>query len=245
MKRVPILLSLLALIALSASLAYWLLQLYQPAQRPLAAAPAAAMPEPGVDAAATLFGGQASSTLASHYQLTGGIAAGRDSVAIIVADGSAPKALKLGKEVVSGVTVQEVHARYVMLSDGGVLKRIDLASDAKAGSGAAALVASAQAQLEPAQFQQPQQALQPQPQQPSQQPPQPQPQQPSQPQQTQDAAPAQIPTTPAPLPVNETAPVIGAAVPSPTTPPPPPAAVQMPPPTRAVNTGGQQPQQLR
>jgi general secretion pathway protein C len=61
------------------------------------------------------------------------VAAGRDSVAILVADGQTPKALKMGKEVAPGVTVTEVHARYVMLSEGGVLKRIDLATDAKAG----------------------------------------------------------------------------------------------------------------
>jgi general secretion pathway protein C len=135
MKRLPLLFSLLAVIALSASLAYWVMQLYKPPQRPLAAAPPAVMPEPGVDAAATLFGGQAAAVVATNYQLTGVVAAGRESVAIIVADGTLPKALKIGKEVLDGVTVQEVHPRYVMLSEGGVLKRIDLATDAKAGNG--------------------------------------------------------------------------------------------------------------
>jgi general secretion pathway protein C len=166
MKRLPILLSLLALIVLSASIAYWVLQLYQPAQRPLAPAPAASMPAPPLDAAATLFGGQASAAVASNYQLTGVVAAGRESVAIIVADGAPPKALKLGKEVVSGVTVQEVHPRYVMLSDGGVLKRIDIAVDSKAGSAIPASPLPGQPQP---QSQQPAQQVQ--------QPPQVQPQQ--------------------------------------------------------------------
>ncbi len=134
-KRLPVLLSLLALVVLSASLVYWVLQLYQPAQRPLASAPPAAMPEPGIDAAATLFGGQAAAAVATNYQLTGVVAAGRDSVAIIVADGAPPKALRLGKEVSAGVTVREVHPRYVMLSDGGVLKRIEMAQENKAASG--------------------------------------------------------------------------------------------------------------
>jgi general secretion pathway protein C len=134
MKRLPLLFSLLAVIALSVSLAYWVLQLYKPPQRPLAAAPPAVMPEPGVDAAAGLFGGQAAAVVATNYQLTGVVAAGRDSVAILVADGSPPKALKLGKEVADGVTVTEVHPRYVMLSEGGVPKRIELATDAKAGT---------------------------------------------------------------------------------------------------------------
>lgn len=152
MKRLPILLSLLALVVLSASIAYWVLQLYQPAQRPLAAAPAPSMPEPAVDAAATLFGGQLSAAVASNYQLTGVVAAGRESVAIIVADGT-PKALQVGKEIASGVTVQEVHPRYVMLSDGGVLKRIELATDGKAGAAGVAPLP-----------QQPGQQFQPQPQ---------------------------------------------------------------------------------
>jgi general secretion pathway protein C len=169
MKRLPILLSLLALVVLSASIAYWVLQLYQPAQRPLAAAAAPAIPDPPVDAAATLFGGQLSAAAASNYQLTGVVAAGRESVAIIVTDGT-PKALKVGKEVASGVKVQEVHPRYVMLSEGGALKRIDLAIDSKAGASP-----QQQSQQQPpgAQFQQP---VQPQPQpQPPPQPVQPQP----------------------------------------------------------------------
>ncbi|AWG45925.1 hypothetical protein AM586_28100 [Massilia sp. WG5] len=122
------------MILLAASLAYWILQLYQPPQRPLAAVPRTSMPEPGIDAAATLFGGQVATASATNYQLTGIVAAGRDSAAIIVAEGSPPKALKVGKEVAPGITLAEVHPRYVMLSDGGVMKRLDLATDSKAAA---------------------------------------------------------------------------------------------------------------
>jgi general secretion pathway protein C len=142
MKRLPILLSLLALVLLSASIAYWILQLYQPPQRPIAAPPQAVLPEPAIDAAATLFGGQAAA-VATNYTLTGIVADGRDSVAIIVAEGSPPKALKVGKEVAPGVTVAEVHPRYVMLSDSGVMKRIDLPSDTKPAGAQAAAAAPA------------------------------------------------------------------------------------------------------
>jgi general secretion pathway protein C len=55
-------------------------------------------------------------------------------VAIIVAEGSPPKAIRMGKELVPGITLAEVHPRYVMLSDGGVMKRLDLAPDAKAAA---------------------------------------------------------------------------------------------------------------
>jgi len=130
-KRLPLLLSLLGVILLAASLAYWILQLYQPPQRPIAAVPHASMPDPSIDAAATLFGGQIATASATSYQLTGIVSAGRESVAIIVAEGSPPKALRVGKELVPGITLAEVHPRYVMLSDGGVMKRLDLAADTK------------------------------------------------------------------------------------------------------------------
>lgn len=133
-KRLPLILSLVGVILLAVSLAYWILQLYRPPQRPLAAVPHATMPEPPIQAAATLFGGQVATATVTSYQLTGIVAAGRDSVAIIVAEGSPPKALRVGKELSPGITLAEVHPRYVMLSDGGVMKRIDLAADAKAAA---------------------------------------------------------------------------------------------------------------
>jgi general secretion pathway protein C len=71
---------------------------------------------------------------ATNYQLTGIVAAGRDSVAILVADNAPPKALRLGKELSPGISLAEVHPRYVMLSDGGVMKRVDLATDGKAAA---------------------------------------------------------------------------------------------------------------
>jgi general secretion pathway protein C len=146
-KRLPLLLSLLGVILLAASLAYWILQLYQPPQRPLVAVAHGTMPDPPIDAAATLFGGQIATASATNYQLTGIVAAGRDSVAIIVAEGSPPKALKVGKELVPGITLAEVHPRYVMLSDGGVMKRLDLAADTKAAApmGASAMQGAAAA----------------------------------------------------------------------------------------------------
>ncbi|MFC5549289.1 type II secretion system protein N [Massilia aerilata] len=151
-KRLPLLLSLLGVILLAASLAYWILQLYQPPQRPIAAVPHTSLPDPSIDAAATLFGGQVATASAANYQLTGIVSAGRESVAIIVAEGSPPKALVVGKELVPGITLAEVHARYVMLSDGGVMKRLDLAADTKpaAAMGGAAVPPGAAAAAMPA-----------------------------------------------------------------------------------------------
>ena len=126
-KRLPLLFTLLALILLAVSIAYWFLQLYKPEQRPLAPPPIVAQAEPSPDAAATLFGGQPTAVAISSYQLTGVVSAGRDSAVILVAEGSPPKAVRIGREIVPGVTVAEVHSRYVVLSEGGIMKRVDLA----------------------------------------------------------------------------------------------------------------------
>jgi general secretion pathway protein C len=68
--------------------------------------------------------------VASNYQLTGVVSSGREGVAILVADGQPPKAVQVGREISPGVTLSEVLPRYVMLSEGGVMKRIELATDA-------------------------------------------------------------------------------------------------------------------
>lgn len=133
-KRLPLLFTLLALVLLAVSIAYWFLQLYKPEQRPLAPAPAVAQAEPNPEAAAYLFGGQPSAVAVSNYQLTGVVSAGRDSAVILVAEGSPPKAVRIGREIVPGVTVAEVHPKYVILSEGGAMKRVDLAPDTGSSS---------------------------------------------------------------------------------------------------------------
>ncbi|MDQ1921824.1 type II secretion system protein N [Massilia pseudoviolaceinigra] len=134
MKRLPIVVSLIAVVFLSASIAYWAMQFFRGEQRPIVAVASAPDPVPAPDAAATLFGGQAATVVVSNYQLTGVVSAGRDSVAILVSDGQPPRALKVGKEIAPGVTVTSVFPRYITLSEGGVEKRIELATDAKAGA---------------------------------------------------------------------------------------------------------------
>lgn len=237
MKRMPLLLTLLTLVALSASIAYWVLQLYKPEQRPLAAAPVAELPEPAVDAAATLFGGQAMTAVASNYQLTGVIAAGRNSVAILVADGQPAKAFPVGKELSAGVVVKEVHPRYVMLSEGGVLKRIDLAVDVKPPADMAApLPMDAPAPPAYPQQGQPMPQQQPMPA-PAPAAPQltPEQQQEQQQEQQEQNEPPQGPEGEPPPPVPMARPVEGAAV------PPPAPPVQMPPATRNAGMPGQAP----
>lgn len=140
MKRLPLIVTVLAVVLLSASLAYWGLQLFKPQQRAIAAPPAPPSMGINLDAAKGLFGGQVLVAAASNYQLKGVVAArGEDSAAIISVDNKPAVALAVGKELAPGVIVKEVHARHVLLSEGGVIKRVDLPSDAGVSSSPAAL----------------------------------------------------------------------------------------------------------
>lgn len=215
MKRLPLLAAVLALIALSASIAYWLMALNPPPQRPIAPVPVAVVPPPSIDAAATLFGGQASTAVVTNYVLTGVIASGRQGVAIIVADGGQPKALKIGREVAPGITLNEVYPRYVTLLDNGITKRIDLAADSKAASPMSGVLTAPSSSQPPAQGgmidpptapgavpnmmtgQPPQQQQQPQPQSQPQPQPQPQPQSGPSPSNPGAVTPSSVPNQPA------------------------------------------------
>jgi general secretion pathway protein C len=188
MKRLPLIVTVLAVVLLSASLAYWGLQLFKPQQRAIAAPPVQPALALNIDAAKGLFGGQITVAAVSNYALKGVVAArGADSAAILSVDNKPGEAIAVGKDVVPGVTVKEVHPRYVLLSEGGVIKRIDLPSDA----GISSSPASMPSQPTP----QPQQQPPPQPQQ--QQPTQSvQPVQTSQPGQPGQPLPAQQPSRP-------------------------------------------------
>ncbi|SDG96247.1 MULTISPECIES: type II secretion system protein N [unclassified Duganella] len=135
MKRLPLIVTVLAVVLLSASLAYWGLQLFKPPQRAITAPPPPPPMGVNLDAAKSLFGGQVTVAVVSNYQLKGVVAArGNDSAAIISVDTQPALAIAIGKEVVPGVTVKEVHARHVIISEGGVNKRLDLPSDAGVSS---------------------------------------------------------------------------------------------------------------
>lgn len=139
MNRLPVIASFVAVVALSASCAYWGMLLFKPEQRALAAVPMQAAPEAPVAAARNLFGGDIAVAAASSYQLRGVVAAanGRGSVAIIATDGQPAKAYPVGAEVAGNVKVQEVQALYVLLSEGGIQKRLDLPPPESAPSSSA------------------------------------------------------------------------------------------------------------
>lgn len=133
MKRLPGLTSFVLFVALCAASAYWAMALFKPAVRPVTAPPQASQPAIGVEAALGLFGGNASVAVASNFQLKGVVVSDveRESVAILSADGKPAQAIAVGAEVMPGVSVKEVHAQYVLLSDAGVIKRVELPESAQ------------------------------------------------------------------------------------------------------------------
>lgn len=153
MRRLPHIVSFLLFIALCVSAAYWAMQLFKPPVRPVAAPPRAAQAEIRPDAAASVFGkSKGNMAVASNYQLRGVIFSGnpRSSVAIISADGKPAQAVGVDKEVVPGVTVKEVYRDYVLLSEGGATKRVELPESAKGLEGIADAPAASRPATPPA-----------------------------------------------------------------------------------------------
>ena len=133
MKRWPFAATFVLFIAVCISAAYWAMQLFKPPLRPVAAPPQTVSSAPRLDAAATLFGGRQAVVVASNFQLKGVVVAANaaESVAVLAAGGKPAQAVRTNSEVAPGVRVKEVHPRYVLLSEGGVVKRVDLPEDVK------------------------------------------------------------------------------------------------------------------
>lgn len=170
-SRAPVIASFLLFLLLCGSVAYWLLQWLAPEPRPVAAPPQAERSAPPVAAASNLFGGSPQGGGMANVQLRGIIRSGRPggSVAIVAAEGKPTRALPIDAEVLPGLTVKEINARTVVLSDRGTERELSLPAFAAQEGGTSALQAGAPAsqpvapQLQPAPPPQPPPAPQPAP----------------------------------------------------------------------------------
>jgi general secretion pathway protein C len=129
MKRLPALMNVISFALLCAVLSYWGLQIFKPKIRPIAAPVMTASYEPAVGQWGSLFGQSAVAQAApSNYQLKGLIVAPRakDSAAIVTVDGKPTMTIGIGKELSGGVVLTEVHADYIMVTESGISRRIDL-----------------------------------------------------------------------------------------------------------------------
>ena len=130
MKRLPLILSLVLFVALCATSSFWVLQFIKPETRKVTAPPPN-KPMADVESVAGLFGGALA--VNTNYQLKGIILANPEnqSGAIIAVDGKPTQAYRMEAEISPGVKLKEVHAEYILLSDNGINKRIDLPQDFK------------------------------------------------------------------------------------------------------------------
>lgn len=134
MRRWPLVTTFVLFIAVCVSSAYWAMQLFKPPLRSVAVPPQSAQQAaPRLDAAAALFGGRQTITVASNFQLKGVVVASNtaESVAILAAIGKPAQAVRINSEVAPGVKVKEVHSSHVLLSEGGAVKRVELTEKAK------------------------------------------------------------------------------------------------------------------
>ena len=134
MKRLPILLSFLLFLGVCMSGTYWTMQFIKPQARQVAPPKVQERNDISPDSVMNLFGGHLSVAAASNFQLKGVVVSKNDkeSVAILVAEGKPAEAVRVDSEVIPGVVVKEVHPQYVMLSENGVMKRVELPANAPA-----------------------------------------------------------------------------------------------------------------
>ncbi len=186
MKRLPILLSFMLFLGVCMSGTYWTMQFIKPKARQVAPPKAPERNDISAESVMNLFGGHLSVAAASNFQLKGVVVSKNDkeSVAILVADGKPAEAVRVDGEVIPGVVVKEVHSQYVMLSDNGAMKRVELPANAPAHGDLPALAPMPQPPMQQI----------PQPPQPGQEAEQQQPQ--PQPAQVQPPPPPQMPDGP-------------------------------------------------
>ncbi len=122
--------SLLALAVFCATLTYWVITLTTPNPLPNSAADVHA--PVSVDAAAHLFGDDA--TQESRIRLSGILTMGGGAAAIVSLDGAPAHVVAVGQQIDSGLTLASVHARSIIVEQGGSKSEINLTEPA-AGAG--------------------------------------------------------------------------------------------------------------
>ncbi len=128
MKRAPLIVSFLMFITLCMSLSFWGIHLFKPQARAVAVPMQSAAFEPGAGQWGSVFGQSQVAQAASNYQLKGVILAVRqiESVAIISANGRPAQAVGINQELSPGVTLKAVYDQYILISENGISKRVEL-----------------------------------------------------------------------------------------------------------------------
>lgn len=128
MTRFPALLSLLLILALAATLAYWISQWTAPSPRAVSSPAKTEPAQTPISAATNLFGGRSEGTSIANVQLRGVVHSGRasDSVAIIAVEGKPPRALGVNSEIAPGVKIKQILNKTVVVSEQGAERELSL-----------------------------------------------------------------------------------------------------------------------
>jgi general secretion pathway protein C len=125
-KHLPLIVAVVLISTVCGSGAYWGNALFRSQVQPAVAAAHTAPAPPDIAAAAGLFGGAPVAIATTAFKLKGVIEDGAEGVAIVVEDGKPALAVGIGQQAAPGVTVTEIHKRYVMLDMSGKAARLDL-----------------------------------------------------------------------------------------------------------------------
>ena len=129
MKRLPLLINVMLFAAICALISFWAMKVFNPKPRNLEAPKMVAPFEPAVGQWGPVFGQDATGqNVPSIFALKGVVYAQRaaDSVALIVVDGKPGVAVPIGKEFAPNIKLLEVYATYIVVSESGVSRRIDV-----------------------------------------------------------------------------------------------------------------------
>lgn len=132
MKRFPLFCTVLLFIVMCASLSFWGLRMFKPAARDVVLPEADAGSGLVLGGWGSVFGASKAAPSGGNFVLKGIILARnpRESVAIVSVNEKPNVAVRVGREISEGVTVKEVSADYVIISDNGAEQRVDLPKNA-------------------------------------------------------------------------------------------------------------------
>jgi general secretion pathway protein C len=129
MKRLPLLINVMLFAAICALISFWAMKVFNPKPRNLTAPTMVTPFEPAVGQWGPVFGqDNAVQNAPSIFALKGVVYSERASegIALIVVDGKPGLAVPIGKEFAPNIKLLEVHATYIMISEAGVSRRVDV-----------------------------------------------------------------------------------------------------------------------
>jgi general secretion pathway protein C len=122
--------SVFLFLLLCASLTYWTLFFTTQPTHKVALSSVNEMPQVVLSDAMSLFGGSSNNDSRFPLFLRGVILSGESgaSLAIIGAPGAPQKLIQRGAELMPGITLQEIHANYIVVLDHGLRREVPLSS---------------------------------------------------------------------------------------------------------------------